>query len=416
MSSKVLLPASGNHANAGGSLQGKRAAVLLYSEYPFDVRPRRAAEALVESGMEVDLFCLCENDSEKKREVINGVNVRRLPFSRTRGGKTSYICQYLEFFILCSMILISHLFTRRYALIHVHNMPDFLVFSTFLSKLFGAKVILDMHDPMPELYQCIFGLQSGHWILRLLEIIERRSIRFSHLTLTPNIAFRNVFISRGCPPDKIHIMMNSPEEAVFNETIEPYHDEKSIAKGQTFQVLYHGSLVRRHGLDRLVEAIAMVRESIHDIKLIICGSKTPFLDSVLSDLKDKGLDTYIQYLGVRSQKEIASIIASCNLGVVPNHLSAFTEINLPTRIFEFIAMKKPVIAPSTRGIRDYFNDSNMFFFKPDDTEDLARMIQWVYSHPAEAQAIVEQGRNVYKKYLWSLEKMNFIDLVKSLVV
>ena len=66
--------------------QGKRAAVVLYSYYEFDPRPRREAEALAQAGMEMDVICL-RQDGEPWHEKINGVNVFRIPLKRRRAGK-----------------------------------------------------------------------------------------------------------------------------------------------------------------------------------------------------------------------------------------------------------------------------------------------------------------------------------------
>ena len=120
------------------TLLGKRAAVVLYSTYPSDPRPRRAAEALVEEGMVVDLICLTENEKDLRRETFNGVNIIRLPLTRRRGGKFNYFFLYSAF-ILCAFAILSvRTLSRRYDLVHVHNMPDILVLSGLIPKVFGV--------------------------------------------------------------------------------------------------------------------------------------------------------------------------------------------------------------------------------------------------------------------------------------
>src|SRR5262245_1567805 len=128
------------------SLSGGRAAVVLFSYYPADNRPRRAAEALVKEGMEVELICLRRSRDEAKHETVNGVTIRRLPLRRYRGGPAAYIFQYAAFLASAFFYLAARSFRRRLDLIHVHNMPDFLVFSALLPKLRGATVVLDLHD------------------------------------------------------------------------------------------------------------------------------------------------------------------------------------------------------------------------------------------------------------------------------
>src|SRR5215831_21395618 len=80
-------------------LRGKRVAMVLFSFYPDDARPRRAAEALVACGMHVDLVCLRENSADRKIEVWNGVRIRRVPMTRRRGGVLGYVWQYAAFLL-----------------------------------------------------------------------------------------------------------------------------------------------------------------------------------------------------------------------------------------------------------------------------------------------------------------------------
>ena len=207
------------------ALKPKRAAVILYSYYASDPRPRREAEALAGSGMEVDVLCLREDVSARRRESIDGVNVFRAPLRRRRTSKTTYIFQYGVFFLYSMWFLSTRSLRRRYDLVHVHNMPDFLVFSPLLPRLQGAKIILDLHDPMSEVFQSIYGLPKEAFFVRLLNRMEGASIAFADLVLTPNIAFKELFESRGASADKIEIVMNSPKEDIFDPKKFPSEDQ-----------------------------------------------------------------------------------------------------------------------------------------------------------------------------------------------
>ncbi len=419
----ALEGANGNGELAPGvrDLQGKRAAVLLYSYYPADPRPRRAAAALVNRGMEVDLICLRENENEPLREMIDGVSVLRLPWRKTRNSKLGYIRQYSRFLTGCFGLLTHRSWQRRYDLVHVHNMPDVLVFAALAPKLFGARVILDLHDPMPELMMSIYKLPERHRIVRWLKRLEKMSIGFADLVLTPNIAFRDLFVSRGCPPERIQIVMNSPQEEIFDP--EQFRGSASAngassnghAEAKMFRLMYHGSLVHRHGLDIAVRAIDLVRKKIPAIQLDIFGYQTDYLDSVLQLARELGVERLIAFHGSRPQTEIARHIAGCNLGIIPNRFSPFTDLNFPTRIFEYLAMNRPVIVPATRGIKDYFAEGSLIFFKPDSEIDLAEKIGWVHDHPAETAAIVERGQAVYRQHMWRQQRLTLQRAASKLV-
>src|ERR1700722_8163204 len=252
-----LKPRSGHPVAAAPAplaLKGKRAVAVVFSSYPADPRPRRAAEALVREGASVEVICLKENDHQPQHETFNGVEITRIPLKRRRGGKLSYTVQYGSFILLAGAIMASRALRRPYDLVHVHNMPDVLVFSALIPKLFGAKVILDLHDPMPELMMTIFGLREESFSVRLLQKFEVWSIRFADAVLTTNEAFRKLFLGRGCPSQKINVVMNSPDEEIFR--YRPSSDQEIVARDtlKRFVIMYHGSLVERHGVDLAVAA------------------------------------------------------------------------------------------------------------------------------------------------------------------
>jgi glycosyltransferase involved in cell wall biosynthesis/peptidoglycan/xylan/chitin deacetylase (PgdA/CDA1 family) len=404
-------PTSGNKWR----LRGKRAAVLLFSYYPTDPRPRRAAEALADEGVTVDLFCLQSSPDEPRCEFINGVNVFRLRLRRHRGSKIKYVHQYAAFILRSFAHLTFHSVLRRYDLVHVHNMPDVLVFSAWVPKALGAKIILDLHDPVPELMQTIFQLPEQSFSVRLLKQLEKWSIGFADLVLTVNLACKKIYTSRSCPPQKINVVLNSPEDKVFQFQPPALHAANGEKSVKPFRILYHGSLVHRNGFDLAVDALEHTRKSIPRTTLMVCGEQTSFFEAVMESAEKRGLQKSIQYLGRQNRRQIVEAINSCDLGIIPNHSNIFTEINTPTRIFEYLALGKPVIAPGTRGIRDYFADDELIFFNVGDANDLARKIEFVFSNPNKVREIVERGQRVYLAHRWSQEKSNLLDAISELL-
>ena len=409
---------SSSPRTSGGSsrsrLHGKRVAVVVFSHYPSDPRPRRAAEVLVQLGMKVEVLCLVQDKGESRHEVYNGVNIRRISLKRRRGGKFSYVFQYSSFIFISFVILAFRSLRRRYDLVHVHNMPDVLVFAALIPRIFGAKVILDLHDPMPELMKTIYNLKPESLAVRLLKKFERWSIHFADVVLTVNQACQKLFASRGCPPEKIHVVMNSPDEGIFK-----YRDaQRSLSertRTEPFVIMYHGSLVERHGLDIGVRALGLIQEAIPLAELRIYGQRTPFLDRVLNSVQGSSLEKSVRYLGPRTLEQIAGAIDECDVGIIPNRRSIFTEINTPTRIFEYLSRGKPVIAPAVPGIQDYFSDGQLVFFQLGDANDLARRLEFVRLNPEAVAKTVELGQAVYRNHRWSEEQIKFTNLVDELL-
>jgi glycosyltransferase involved in cell wall biosynthesis len=387
--------------------------VVLFSSYPSDPRPRRAAEALAREGMRVEIVCLRTDSNEPSRERVGGVDIRRLPLQHHRGSKLGYMVRYLLFIILSGWILAIRSLTRRYDLVHVHNMPDVLVFSALVPKLFGARVILDLHDPMPELMSTIYQSARESRSVRVLKVLERWSIRFADAAVTVNRACQKIFTTRSCSSAKLHVVMNSPDEQAFG--FRPAVTGQRPVGASPFVIMYHGSIIHRHGLDLAVDALRTLRRAIPGAVLRIYGRRTPFLDEVLQAVEGTDLKTAVHYLGPKGVEGIAAAIDECDVGIIPNRRSVFTELNTPTRIFEYLARGKPVIAPRAPGIEDYFGQRQLIFFELGNAEELARQIEFVATTPDEVTEIVRRGQEVYLAHTWTEERRKFLDLAGQLV-
>jgi glycosyltransferase involved in cell wall biosynthesis len=392
-------------------LSGKRVIAVVYSNYPADPRPRRAAEALVQAGASVEIICLKEFNSDLERERHHGVDITRLPLIKTRGGKLAYLFQYGRFILFTAAILAYRSLKRRYDLVHVHNMPDVLVYSALVPKLLGAKVILDLHDPMPELMMTIFGLRKDSRPVRILKILEKWSIAAANLVLTPNEAFKRVFGTRSCRPEKVQVIMNSPDEEIFKHQPPVMRNDGS----KPFVIMYHGSLVERHGIDLAIQALEKITIRIPEAELRIYGFVTPFLEQILDATRPRAIWKQVHYCGQKNLTEIAEAIRHCDVGIIPNRLSAFIALNMPTRIFEYLSQGKPVIAPRSEGITDYFGPESLLLFESGDADELARQMEFAFWHPEQMHRMAERGQAVYCAHRWSVERLRFLELAGSLI-
>lgn len=387
--------------------------MVTFSGYPGDPRPRRAAEALLAEGMTVDLICLADGE-QRRKESAGGLTVYRIPLEHRRGGKLRYAFNYSSFLLLASLVMTGRLWRGRYHLVHVHNMPDVLVFSALVPKLLGAKVILDQHDPMPELMQTIFGVPEASSSVRILKFLERVSLSFADAVVTVNEACRKIFSARSCPAEKITVVMNSPDEKFFPYV--PAKDAQSTERAEgKFVMMYHGSLVERNGLDLAVAALALLRTRIPGAELRVFGRATPYLQRVLEGARRDGLEDGVKHLGPRRLEELAGEIEACDVGVIPNQRNAFTDINTPTRLFEYLAAGKPVIAPRTQGIVDYFPPDGLIYFEPSDAADLAGRMEYAYRNPEHAARTAEIGQRVLREHTWSRERATLLDLAGRLL-
>src|SRR5205807_4958117 len=75
-----------------------------------------------------------------------------LHIRRARGNFLRYLFEYFTTGLLGGLKLAQLNFRSRLDVVHVHNMPDILVLAGIIPWLSGSKLVLDVHDPMPELY------------------------------------------------------------------------------------------------------------------------------------------------------------------------------------------------------------------------------------------------------------------------
>ena len=139
--------------------------MAAYTNYRRDPRVKREAEALVEAGHKV-VFLARRQPGEPHRETISGVDVIKTTGLTRQVARPlpSYMLDYSLFFLTINVHLIRH--PLRYRLIHINNMPDFLVLAAWLPRLLGRPVIHDVHDLMPELYVEKFASGERHWAVR----------------------------------------------------------------------------------------------------------------------------------------------------------------------------------------------------------------------------------------------------------
>ncbi len=393
--------------------RGKRAAMISFSSFPSDPRPRRALEALLREGMSVDMICLADSGLPQS-EKQDGLEIRRLPITHRRGGVLSYFTQYSRFILQSAVILAARTLRRPYDLVWIHNMPDVLVASALLPKLRGAKMILDMHDPMPELMTTIYGFGSASIPTRILRFLERWSMARADVVVTVNTACKRIFSSRSCSAEKVRIVMNTPDDAIF-PLRHPEARKADPKARERFVIMYHGSIVERNGLGLAIEALAKVRHRVPEVEFRIYGRSNAYLEQILEKVRQEGLEEFVSYRGSRRLEDLIEEISQCDVGVIPNERNAFTEINTPTRLFEYLSQGKPAIAPRTPGITDYFGDDSLYYFTSGDAASLAQAMERAYREPDEALSVARRGQDVYCAHHWSEERENLLTMVDELL-
>jgi glycosyltransferase involved in cell wall biosynthesis len=381
--------------------------MIAYTFYASDPRVRREAEALVARGDTVDFICLKEENSEQRD--YHGVRLYPISAGRYRGSRTLvYLLKYASFF-LRTFFFVSYLFwKKRYDIVQVHTMPDFLVFAAAVPKLFGAKIVLDVHDLMPELYICKFKLDWRHPVIRLITWVERRSIAFAHRAIAVHAAHRDALVSHGNPLKKFSILLNLPDPRVFQS-----EGSAERADGK-FRLVYHGTVARRHGLEIGLKAIKLVKDKIPELEFLVIGEGDD-LDRIKSLAGEMRLNSSVKFLGRMGVEKLPKHLRQVDVGLVPILYDEFTRYMLPLKLLEYVGMEIPVIVSRTETIEEYFDDTMVRFIKPGDENELAEAILDLYRDPRLRSRLVSNAARFNAQYNWDEHKKVYFDLVDSLL-
>lgn len=385
-----------------------KVAMLAYSFYESDTRIQQYASALVDRGDSVDVFAL-KKEGAANFEVLRGVNVYRVQSRKVNErGPFDYLFRILRFLVVSAWALGRKQLSEHYEVVHVHNVPDFLVFAALVPKLMGARIILDIHDVLPEFYASKFNVNPGSIIFKAMVLVEKLSIAFSNHVIIANHIWQERVISRSVKREKCMTVRNYPNEALF-------HPRPHRAADGKFIVIYPGSLNWYQGLDVAIRAFAKVAVEVPEAEFHIYGegAAKPGLIALANDLR---LPPRVVFHGFLPTHQIAEVMAQADLGVEPKRASArFSNEASSTKLLEFMAVGVPVIASDTT-IHKYYHDESMLkFFKSDDESSLAEAMLVLMRNPQLRQQLIATGSEHAKSNSWGAKKNEYLHLVDYLV-
>jgi len=381
--------------------------MIAYTNYRTDPRVIRAAEAAVGEGFDVDFIAL-RREGDPLEERIRGVRVLHVNQYRYRGrGLFSYVLAYLNFFVRCFFKSTALFFKKSYTVIHVNNMPDFLVFCTLIPKLMGAKVLLDIHDPMPNTFASKFKSGDKGFFFKLLLWQEKFSAWYADRVLTVHDPVKDlILVKHGMAPDSIQVIANFADDQVF--TLNP--DYK--ADGE-LRLIFHGTILERYGLRTLVQALSMVRN--RDKMAVKIIGEGDFSDELKRLILAAGLESFVHFDNqFYPMHDIPRIISDANIGLVPLEISSITNYALPLKMLEYISLGLPVITVRNAAISYYFGETDCFYYQPGDPESLRAVLDRVAEDPALLMQYHQKAVAIRDKFSWSNEKKKYVSLLREL--
>lgn len=379
----------------------RRVCIIRRNYYHTDTLVRRNAESLVAAGYSVDVLCL-RREAELAFEVMDGVRVHRLPLRARRGGIIGYLLEYVTFFILAFWEVTWLNFHKPFDVVDVASMPDFLVFAGIIPRLMGSRLILQLRESMPELWAQKRNVPMTHWTTRFFKWQEKHSCAFADAVTCCHDMARAALTTSNIPEDKIITILNVPDENVFNE-----HQRIGPLDG-ICRLIQHGTMTENYGIQVVIKALKLLDPSLvvhYDVTGY--GEYRPMLEDMVREL---GLQDRVTFHGYVSRERLLELLIRSDIGVVP----MLFEYQSPTKMFEFVALGKPVIASDRKTFLQYFNEHEILYFKTGDEKSLADAIEKAIRQPSMMSELASRASLRYEHYRWGNMRDRYLELHENL--
>lgn len=378
--------------------------MLAYAHYINDARIKSYVQTLEEHGNSVDVIALRSEGEASSEKRCSGTTLRIL--DKYQGDSTLlYACSYLWFLLKAFGLLTTGLFRgRRYDAVHVHNMPNALVLAALVPKLFGAKLLLDVHDLMTVNYMAKFECSESSLLIRVLKQEQRWSAALADQVICADHNQRDYLVQQcGIRPEKVAVLMNLPNEAIFAGPRLPKSDS-------TFRIVYHGTIAHRLGIDLMIRAMALVRQQI-PAELYIFGAGD-FLPESIALASQLHVDDVVRFSrSFFPVEKIAEMVSPMHLGLIGNRRNlACDQFMLPVKLLEYVYLGVPVIAPRLKVIQRYFDESAVRFYEPENVEAMANAIVELYRNPAQRTQQAAGAARFYERFNVGEQAQRYLSL------
>jgi glycosyltransferase involved in cell wall biosynthesis len=387
--------------------------MIVHSYYEEDPRVRREAESLIASGRGVVVLGLRQPGAPATSEVA-GVRVHHLDVQRHQGaGLGVYLREYLSFLLRAMWQAVRLHRRERFALVQVHSLPDFLVAGALPLRLIGVPVLLDLHEAMPEFFRSRFPGASNPLVHRLLRLQERLSIALSTATITVNPPMRDRLVELGTPADKVGVVVNSPSLARFDASA---YRRRTFREDGRLRLVYTGALTPTYELDVALEALARIAADRSDLdptlELYGRGDSEASLRGRADEL---AVSARVTFHGRIPIDEVPAAVAMADIGLAPTRHDPFTDMSLSTKVFEYAAMGKPVVASQLPMIERTFPEGTVGAYRPGDAQAMAAAILAFVDDPIAREAAVARTAEVVAAGSWEHEAVGYLALVERLI-
>jgi glycosyltransferase involved in cell wall biosynthesis len=281
----------------------------------------------------------------------------------------------------------------------------------FVSRLHRCPWVVEIRDLWPESIHAVGAVRAGG-VIRLLELIELFLYRKPNHIIALTTAFKRHIVNKGIPPEKIDIVTNGadleqfsplPKENGFRET----HDLKG-----KFITSYAGTFGMAHALETVLKA-AEILKSYPQIKFMLVGDGAE-RETLIRRKREMGLENVLM-LPQQRKEVIPGILAASDVCMVLLRKTELFKTVIPSKIFEAMAMERPIILGVDGESREIVEGSGSgIFIEPEDAKQLAQTVLEMSRNTAWAENLGKAGGEFVRKH-YSRDKlaMEYLDVLKT---
>lgn len=383
---------------------------IYYSRFIGDAILYREVKALKEYGFEIDVICLRTSAKEKICQTFEDYNLYCIQSRPSQEKKAIvYFSRLVLFFLKVTLLLGFFSIYKRYDIIHVTSPPDIMVFSTIIPKLFGSKIILDIHDIGPELFMRKLDVSEASIIIKLIKYLEKVSCSYADHVITVTDIWKEKLVLRSVTESKCSVLLNVPDDDIF-KMIPP----RKIKNPNNFILGYHGTIDEHFGIDTVLEAMPIILESIPKVKLHIYGDGR--MKEIYEERTKKlGLCDVVIFWGTVPFYELPQVLSNIDVGIVPTKRSVFADELLAMKSLEYISLGIPIVISRTKGHDFYYDDSMVKFFEAENSADLASSVIELYQSVDKREKMVEKAQMFLQNQSWSKVKNKYYQIIEELL-
>lgn len=385
-----------------------RVAIVVHASFPADPRIRRQADALLDAGYAVDVIAL-RDPGQPADETDGALRVIRLPVRRRFSGFAGHMAEYVAFTALAAVRLTREHRRRRYRLVQVATLPDFLVVAASALKLAGVPLLLDLHEDMPAFFDDRFAHRALRPLRPLIGGVARGSAGMADALITVHEPLRQLSLARGVSPERISVVMNTADGRVFDPA---RHTRRGFMEDGELRLVHVSSLQRIYGLEVAVEAMGLLPRDL-EARLDVYGDG-PFRAEVEAAIARTATGDRVELHGRVPIHELPRILAGSDVALVPSLPEPYLQYSLSTKLLEAVAMGVPVIASDLATFRAHFTDAAIAYVPGGDPRALADAISELAADPDRAAALAAEARRQAEPYAWNVQAARYLEVVDRL--